>query len=66
MHKVLLIGAGSICPTHIAAFEGLDGRARVVGIVANHRASARKAIDTAGLDATGLHRLQAGHRGFGL
>ena len=52
MHKVLLIGAGSICPTHIAAFEGLDGRAKVVGIVANHRESARKAIDTAGLDAT--------------
>ena len=34
MHKVLLIGAGSICRTHIDAFEGLHGRAKVVGIVA--------------------------------
>lgn len=51
MHKVLLVGAGAICPTHIAAFEGLDGRAQVVGIVANHLTSAQKAIATAGLDA---------------
>lgn len=51
MHKVLLVGAGSICRTHIDAFEGLDGRAKVVGIVANHRESAQKAIDAAGLDA---------------
>ena len=51
MHKVLLIGAGSICRTHIDAFEGLDGRAKVVGIVARHQESAQKAIDAAGLDA---------------
>lgn len=51
MHKVLLVGAGSICRTHIDAFEGLNGRAKVVGVVANHLESARKAIAAAGLDA---------------
>lgn len=51
MHKVLLIGAGSICRTHIDAFEGLHGRAKVVGIVARHQESAQKAIDNADLDA---------------
>lgn len=51
MHKVLLIGAGSICRTHIDAFEGLHGCAKVVGIVARHQESAQKAIDNADLDA---------------
>ena len=46
MHKVLLIGAGSICRTHIDAFEGLHGRAKVVGIVARHRESARRPSTT--------------------
>lgn len=51
MHRVLLIGAGSICRTHIDAFESLQGRARIVGIVARHLTSAQRAIDSAGLEA---------------
>lgn len=51
MHKVLLVGAGSICRTHIDAFNALTGRAEVVGIVARHIESAQKAIDSAGIDA---------------
>lgn len=50
-HKVLLVGAGSICRTHIDAFRALGGRARVAGVVANHEASARRAVEAAGLDA---------------
>lgn len=50
-HKVLLIGAGSICPAHIQAFGALGDRAKVVGIVARHTESARQAIEAAGLDA---------------
>lgn len=49
-HKVLLVGAGSICSAHIQAFGALGERARVVGVVANHRESAEKAIRAAGLD----------------
>lgn len=51
LHKVLLIGAGSICPAHIQAFTALEGRAVVVGVVARHLESARRAIAAAGLDA---------------
>lgn len=52
MHRVLLIGAGSICQTHIGAFESLQGRARVVGVAALHLDSAQRAIDAAGIHAT--------------
>ena len=48
MHKVLLMGAGSICRTPIDAFSGLQGRTQVVGIVARHLESAQKALDAAG------------------
>lgn len=51
MHKVLLIGAGSICRTHIDAFEGLDGRAKIVGVVSLHISSAEKVIAEKKLDA---------------
>lgn len=50
-HRVLLIGAGAICPAHIQAFGALGDRAVVVGVVARHLASARRAIAGAGLDA---------------
>lgn len=51
MHKVLLIGAGSICRTHIDAFEGLGGRAEIVGVVSLHVSSAEKVIAEKKLDA---------------
>lgn len=51
MHKVLLIGAGSICRTHIDAFEGLGGRAKIVGVVSRHISPAERVIAEKKLDA---------------
>lgn len=52
MQKVVIIGAGSICRTHIDAFEGLEGeRARVVAIVSRSGTSARRLIEERGMDA---------------
>ena len=58
MHKVVLVGAGSICRTHVKAFEGLGGRAKIVAIVSRHAENAQKVIDEMGLDA----RAYADHR----
>lgn len=51
MHKVLLIGAGSICRTHIDAFEGMDGRSKIVGVVSLDLDAAKKVIEEKGLSA---------------
>ncbi|MCD8098397.1 MAG: Gfo/Idh/MocA family oxidoreductase [Lachnospiraceae bacterium] len=51
MYKVVLVGAGSICRTHVDAFEGQNGRAKVVGIVSLDLSLADKVIEEKGLDA---------------
>lgn len=51
MLNVILVGAGSICRTHIDAFEGLDGRAKIVAVVSRGLESAKKVIKEKGLDA---------------
>lgn len=51
MHKVVIIGAGSVCRTHVNAFEGLRGRAKVAAVVSRSGTSAQKIIDELGLDA---------------
>lgn len=51
MYKVVLVGAGSICRTHVDAFEGQNGRAKVVGIVSLDLSMADKVIEEKKLDA---------------
>lgn len=51
MHRVVVLGAGSISATHVRAFESLDGRAKVVAVAARHTSSAQRVIDECGIDA---------------
>lgn len=51
MYKVVLVGAGSICRTHVDAFEGQNGRTKVVAIVSRNPSNAEKVIAEKKLDA---------------
>ncbi len=51
MYHVILIGAGSICRTHIDAVETQNGRAKVTAVVSRSGESARRVIQEKGLDA---------------